>query len=168
MILDSGTRREFATGAVRDIQEGKGRFDLMPLMVMDKLLGKNHSGDGLLLCGIDKFRCDGSVVWLYHVLKLFADEHMGGVLPMLMEVARHFEAGAEKYGERNWEKGINIHCYIDSAIRHYVKYLAKWEDEPHAAAFCWNLMCCIWTMENKPELDDYTERQGKGNDNVCE
>lgn len=31
MIKDSETRREFGTGAVRDIQEGKGRCDLIPL-----------------------------------------------------------------------------------------------------------------------------------------
>ena len=30
-ILDSGNRREFETGAVRDVQEGKGRCDLPPL-----------------------------------------------------------------------------------------------------------------------------------------
>lgn len=30
MIKDSGTRREFDSGALRDIQEGKGRFDLCP------------------------------------------------------------------------------------------------------------------------------------------
>ena len=30
-ILDSGSRREFESGAVRDIQEGKGRCDLLPL-----------------------------------------------------------------------------------------------------------------------------------------
>lgn len=29
-IKDSGTRREFETGAVRDMSEGKGRFDLLP------------------------------------------------------------------------------------------------------------------------------------------
>ena len=29
-ILDSGTRREFPTGSVRDMSEGKGRFDLAP------------------------------------------------------------------------------------------------------------------------------------------
>ena len=29
-ILDSGERRQFASGAVRDIQEGKGRYDLLP------------------------------------------------------------------------------------------------------------------------------------------
>ena len=33
-ILDSGTRRKFETGAVRDIQVGKGRCDLMPLDVI--------------------------------------------------------------------------------------------------------------------------------------
>ena len=30
MLKDSGTRREFTNGAVRDAQEGKGRFDLLP------------------------------------------------------------------------------------------------------------------------------------------
>ena len=29
-ILDSGERTEFATGAVRDLHEGKGRMDLLP------------------------------------------------------------------------------------------------------------------------------------------
>lgn len=29
-ILDSGNRREFETGAVRDMAEGKGRMDLLP------------------------------------------------------------------------------------------------------------------------------------------
>ncbi len=29
-IKDSGRRREFESGAVRDIQEGKGRMDLLP------------------------------------------------------------------------------------------------------------------------------------------
>ncbi len=30
MIKDSGERTEFATGFVRDMHEGKGRFDLLP------------------------------------------------------------------------------------------------------------------------------------------
>ena len=30
VILDSGQRREFDTGAVRDMAEGKGRMDLLP------------------------------------------------------------------------------------------------------------------------------------------
>ena len=30
-ILDSGNRREFESGAARDVAEGKGRCDLLPL-----------------------------------------------------------------------------------------------------------------------------------------
>ena len=30
MIKDSGNRTEFESGFVRDIQEGKGRMDLLP------------------------------------------------------------------------------------------------------------------------------------------
>ena len=37
MIKDSGKRREFETGAVRDMTEGNGRFDLMPLSEMADL-----------------------------------------------------------------------------------------------------------------------------------
>ena len=38
MIADSGERREFETGAVRDMAEGKGRCDLMPLDVVAAIL----------------------------------------------------------------------------------------------------------------------------------
>lgn len=36
-IKDSGTRREFDTGAVRDIAEGKGRYDLIPWEAIHEL-----------------------------------------------------------------------------------------------------------------------------------
>lgn len=31
VLKDSGQRSQFATGSVRDVQEGKGRFDLVPI-----------------------------------------------------------------------------------------------------------------------------------------
>ena len=37
-IVDSGARRQFESGAVRDIQEGKGRCDLLPLVEVSTLL----------------------------------------------------------------------------------------------------------------------------------
>ena len=37
-IKDSGDRTEFETGAVRDMREGKGRCDLMPLEVVGEWL----------------------------------------------------------------------------------------------------------------------------------
>jgi hypothetical protein len=36
-IKDSGTRRDFGTGAVRDCSSGKGRFDLLPPTVLRAL-----------------------------------------------------------------------------------------------------------------------------------
>lgn len=36
-ILDSGERRAFSTGSVRDVREGKGRFDLMPWDALERL-----------------------------------------------------------------------------------------------------------------------------------
>jgi hypothetical protein len=36
-VKDSGTRQKFKTGAQRDIQVGKGRYDLMPAYAMFRL-----------------------------------------------------------------------------------------------------------------------------------
>lgn len=36
-IKDSGARSEFTTGAVRDVQKGKGRCDLLPMRAMLEL-----------------------------------------------------------------------------------------------------------------------------------
>ena len=111
MIQDSGDRREFDSGAVRDMAEGKGRCDLLPA------------------CAV-------------------------------LRLARHFENGAKKYTDRNWEKGIPIHSFIDSAIRHLMKYLDGQDDEDHLCAAAWNCMCAMWTEEKKPELQDIPTREG--------
>ena len=94
-ILDSGERREFESGAVRDMSEGKGRYDLLPMCV-------------------------------------------------LMRLAKHYEKGAIKYKERNWEKGIPAHSFADSAMRHLVKYLDGWTDEDHLISAIWNLCGLAW------------------------
>ena len=150
MIKDSGTRREFETGAVRDIQEGKGRCDLLPLEVVAELL----CGDKFIT-KLYKFTQDGDECWLYELLALAVDKIYGNYSTMFMEVSKHFEEGCIKYGEHNWQKGIPTHCYVDSALRHYFKYRRRDVDEQHDRAFIWNVMCCIWTCEHKPELNDY-------------
>lgn len=37
-LKDSGARREAGTGSVRDVAEGKGRVDLMPLDVVARVV----------------------------------------------------------------------------------------------------------------------------------
>lgn len=149
-IKDSGARREFGTGAVRDIQEGKGRCDLMPLGVVGRVL--NNPTFSFMY----RFTATGDYRFLYDALTSSGVYH--DVYTMFLEVSKHFEAGAKKYGEHNWQKGIPTHCYIDSATRHYLKHLRGDDDEPHDRAFVWNLMCCIWTCENMPELNDYADK----------
>ena len=115
-VQDSGERTEFESGAVRDRQSGKGRFDLLSPLA-------------------------------------------------LMRLARHFENGAEKYAARNWEKGMPLSRFFDSAIRHLYKYLSGSRDEDHLAAADWNIHCMIHTEEmieagNLPkELNDLPNRE---------
>lgn len=160
MIKDTGDRTEFETGAVRDMHEGKGRCDLLPLGVVAKLYNTIFgSADGThkVLLNISYFINCGDVGGLYNALQSFVRDEgaFDGIADMILEVAKHFEEGAKKYGENNWRKGIPVKFYIDSAIRHYMKWLRGDQDEPHNRAFCWNIMCAIWTCENLPELNDY-------------
>lgn len=107
-LHDSGTRQEFSTGAMRDRQAGKGRFDLLPPIALARL-------------------------------------------------ARHFEKGANKYGDRNWEKGIPLSRYLDSALRHAFSYLQGQEEEDHLVAAAWNLLAALETesrvMQGELPLD---------------
>lgn len=92
------------------------------------------------------------------------DMHTGkgryDLIPMcvLMRLAGHYEKGALKYSERNWEKGIPAHSFADSAFRHLVKYLDGWTDEDHLIAAIWNLFGLAWTEDRKPELMDIPSR----------
>lgn len=152
MIKDSGNRKEFASGAVRDIQEGKGRCDLLPMAEVAVVL------NNAVFCYIRDFQRTGDTVHLFDALdvcELYPDWYT-----MILEVAIHFEEGCQKYGERNWEKGIPAERYIDSAIRHYLKHLRGDRDEPHDRAFVWNILCCAWTCANKPELNSYKKDGG--------
>lgn len=116
-IKDSGNRREFDTGAVRDMEEGKGRCDLLPA------------------CAI-------------------------------LRLSKHYENGAKKYEERNWEKGIPISSFIDSGMRHLLKYMDGQTDEDHLVAATWNLMCAMWMEEKRPDLQDIPSRRDENRKNL--
>ena len=76
----------------------------------------------------------------------------------LVEVSKHCEEGALKYGERNCEKGIPVHSLIDSAFRHLAKYLMGMDDEPHLRAACWNCLFALYMEIKHPELQDIPAR----------
>lgn len=163
MIQDSGARHEFESGAVRDIQEGKGRCDLLPLKTVADIYfyttdsqDENHAIS--VFQNLDTFYRIGNKEELVSALTAFCAQRGWDLPSCLLEVAKHYEEGCEKYGERNWEKGIPCHCYLDSAVRHYLKYLRGDNDERHDRAFVWNILGLMWTLDNKPELNDLQKK----------
>lgn len=95
-LKDSGQRRKFQTGAVRDRGALKGRPDLRAV----------------------------------HALQRYD---------------LHNEKGAAKYDARNWEKGMPLSEFFNSAQRHAEKLLAGYTDEDHEAAWAWNVLHFIET-----------------------
>ena len=65
----------------------------------------------------------------------------------LYRLARHFEEGAKKYGDNNWQRGQNLSRYIDSCMRHINKHRSGHRDEDHLIAAVWNLLAYMWTEE---------------------
>lgn len=193
LIKDSGTRREFESGAVRDAEEGKGRFDLLPACAILRAT-TFEVGDLLDQSGVDYTITRNCVIETLNLLYKYLDgeakydyfamagnlllralelrsagfDHDGWIEATypnaIMDLARHYERGAKKYSDRNWEKGIPISSFIDSALRHICKVLANWTDEDHLVAACWNIMGAMWTEEKKPELQDILSRGGENNE----
>lgn len=163
MILDSGNRREFDTGAVRDMQEGKGRCDLLPLDIVAKML---PVPDRSIIYSICTFQETGDFICLIDAaIKYVSIFHKNDTSTAMLELAKHFEEGCKKYEENNWKKGIPASAYIDSAVRHFLKFKRGDTDERHDRAFLWNLICCAWTCKNIPELNCYAKKEGSENEN---
>ena len=162
-LKDSGARREFSSGAVRDIAEGKGRCDLLPLGVVARLLGTSPLVD-TVLCHIHIYMTDGDTDNLLGAIKEFCRTEDMDCYTAMLEVSKHYEDGARKYSPRNWEKGIDLHCYIDSGVRHYLKHKRGDRDEPHDRAFIWNMLGAVWTHHNKPELIDLPFKEDSKNE----
>ena len=97
-MKDSGKRKTFQSGAIREKASGKGRYDLISPI-------------------------------------------------MLQRLAIVMELGSKKYQDRNWELGMPLHRYIDSALRHINQYLEGMRDEDHLAQAIFNLMACMHTQD---------------------
>ena len=154
-LKDSGGRREFSSGAVRDIDSNKGRCDLLPLGVLAEV-----SGDKVYSY-IHNYIYTGNKTSLVEALKHFTTARYGDLNTAMLEVAKHYSDGAEKYTERNWEKGIPLHAYIDSGVRHYLKWSRGDDDEPHDRAFVWNMLGALWTHDYMPEFCDLPFSSGE-------
>ena len=157
--------RKFDTGAVRDIGEHKGRCDLMPLDICADLLfirqPENSSSD--INLNVQRFikSLNKYVHFGYHkkdildTILSFYECTAISPFDAFLRVSKRFELGNEKYGKDNWKKGIPIHSYLDSALRHFMEiFIPDSPEEDHAGACLWNLICMYWTAEMLPDMID--------------
>ena len=65
----------------------------------------------------------------------------------IRRVAEIYRKGAMKYSARNWEKGIPLTRFLDSAKRHLDQFAEGMEDEDHLHQAIWNLFGLSHTIE---------------------
>ena len=178
-LADTGNRTDLGSGGLRDINPENGRCDLLPASAINQYM----SNTGLITRPQDSKR-PSLVTAFHYIMqfmdwgdKQFLNEALTCIqtyhwykdktysegspikqdlifAKAMMDLSVHYKNGALKYAERNWEKGLPVHSFIDSAIRHLCKEMLGWDDEPHDIAVMWNLYGAIWTLQHYPHLND--------------
>lgn len=106
-LPDSGARKEFSTGAVRDISEGKGRCDLLPLDTIEKILSDyqywcdiltdTSSPMPTILESVSEYFDTANTYDLSNAICRFIDEEFkSDVYGAIIELSKHYEDGAKK------------------------------------------------------------------------
>lgn len=157
-IKDTGNRVKFNTGAEKDIAEGRGRYDLLPLETLS-MLYREQDREGTakfidcIYTSLTVTKINDKIKSLNQALKAFIDyiteESLDTFVPV---IALMFEKGAKKYAERDWEKGRPMIVYVNSILRHFFQYVNGETDEDHKAAVVWNLMTCMDTIRRLPSM----------------
>lgn len=70
-------------------------------------------------------------------------------------LAKWYEEGAKKYGDRNWEKGLSVSDCINRMVRHAHKASNGLTDEDHLSAVMWNAAAVITMMKRRPDCNDH-------------
>ena len=70
-------------------------------------------------------------------------------------LAKWYEEGAKKYGDRNWEKGLSVRDCINRMVRHSHKAANGLTDEDHLSAVMWNAAAAITMMKRRPDCNDH-------------
>lgn len=65
----------------------------------------------------------------------------------IMELAKIYSVGACKYSSRNWQLGIPLSRFLDSAMRHLFQFIEGREDENHLHQCLWNIVGLSYTQD---------------------
>lgn len=91
---------------------------------------------------------------------------VGLVTPQYIEMtAEALTMGANKYGERNWMKGLTVSSILDSLNRHLLEYEKGIDNDPesglsHLSHIGANLMF-LMHFTNDPKWDDRVKEKPK-------
>ena len=80
--------------------------------------------------------------------------------PMFKRWAEHLTAGAKKYSARNWtgaKSQEELDRFRESAVRHFVQWLAGETDEDHAAAVVFNINGVEYVKDQLKLTDEESE-----------
>lgn len=73
-------------------------------------------------------------------------------------LAEHYGRGAEKYADRNWERGVDWSKNYAALMRHITAWWGGEDDDeigsPHLAAVAWHAFSLLEYAQTHPELDD--------------
>lgn len=177
-IKVDGTHNTFGDGAVR-YTKNKGRFDLIPTNVLNLIIdtidkqpeteSTEVSVNELLryIASNDYVNAILQISCLYNGASYNNPQMITGsfktsktitmktFIMTLKDLAIHFQKGAEKYGERNCEKGIPLWSFVDSGFRHTCQFILDETDEPHYISAIWNFWMAQWTIiNNSKECDE--------------
>ena len=87
-LKDSGERKVFETGATRDISEGKGRCDLLPLDTVIYMLDLKQSKSPQKVLGdINTFLKTTEIKYLKEAILEFCDHNEWHIITMLLELS---------------------------------------------------------------------------------
>lgn len=81
----------------------------------------------------------------------------------LTQLAEHYGRGAQKYADRNWERGIAWSLNYAALMRHVTQWWGGEDLDPetgshHLAAVAWHAFALLEYAETHPELDDRPRR----------
>lgn len=153
-LVDSGHREQFTSGAVREVNCGKGRCDMLPLDEVAMLFEGICPRLSIILTFISSFMHTHHATYLISAVNYFVSKEYDSMYDAILDVSHQYEIGSQKYEERNWEKGMPVHCFIDSGVRHCIQHYRGDSTENHARAFVWNMLGAVWMLNNRAEYDD--------------
>lgn len=98
---------------------------------------------------------------------------MPSLLPMdlLIEYLEPaYREGLDKYYRESWRGGFPVSVMIDAAMRHIVEFFYHGANtdidsstkKHHLAGAIFSLLCVLWTLKTRPELDDRRKNGGAG------